>query len=152
MLLGWKYIRKDPEIVYVMGLTGLLCVYDTIDFVVFLVVSMLIVVLYSSRKSRVIEPICVSMQMIKCVSIVTPCLPSSRPVWGDWTYLELLFVFTPSMSIPVTWIRRRPNHSHTLPHDCDLLVGSGSMDILSQEGFAKMQEIVGDILASPVVL
>ena len=63
-----------------MGLTGLLCVYDTIDFVVFLVISMLIVVLYSSRKSRVIEPICVSMQMIKCVSIVTPCLPSSRPV------------------------------------------------------------------------
>ena len=44
----------------------------------------------------------------------------------------------------------RPSHSHTLPRD--FLAGSWSMDILSQEGFAKMREIVGDILASVAVL
>jgi len=40
----------------------------------------------------------------------------------------------------------RPSHDHTIPRD--FLAGAWSMDILSQEGFARMQEIVGDILAS----
>ncbi|KAF8811370.1 hypothetical protein BYT27DRAFT_6464062 [Phlegmacium glaucopus] len=44
----------------------------------------------------------------------------------------------------------RPSHSRTLPHN--FLAGSWSMDILSQEGLAKMQEIVEDISASVAAL
>ena len=44
----------------------------------------------------------------------------------------------------------RLSHSHTLPRD--FLAGSWSMDILSEEGFAKMQEIVGDIVDSVAAL
>ena len=40
----------------------------------------------------------------------------------------------------------RPSHRRILPRD--FLAGSWSMDILSQEGFDKMKEIVNDILVS----
>ncbi|KDR71444.1 hypothetical protein GALMADRAFT_102444 [Galerina marginata CBS 339.88] len=44
----------------------------------------------------------------------------------------------------------RPSRNHTLPRG--FLLGSWSMDILSQEGFTKMQAIVADILANVAAL
>ena len=40
----------------------------------------------------------------------------------------------------------RPNLGHTLPHD--FLGGAWDLDILSKEGFAKMKEIVDDVIAN----
>ena len=43
-----------------------------------------------------------------------------------------------------------PSPGHTLPHD--FLEGAWNIDILSDEGFTKMKEIVGDIVANAAAL
>ncbi|KZP31388.1 hypothetical protein FIBSPDRAFT_849882 [Athelia psychrophila] len=44
----------------------------------------------------------------------------------------------------------RPSRSRTLPRN--FLEGAWNIDVLSQEGFAKMKEIVGDVIGSAGVL
>ena len=67
--------------------------------------------------------------------------------------MVLLFAFIAVMSIPRTC---NLSSKIALVTDAysprDFLAGSWSMDILSQEGFDKMKEIVNDILVSVAAL
>ncbi|KAF8163853.1 hypothetical protein B0H34DRAFT_341389 [Crassisporium funariophilum] len=131
---------------------------DTIDFVVFLVVFdahrrpvLIAEIKDDSWVDRADLRLKADVQMRQCYDAMLADCPLPY-LWGLSLLGTSLRVYRGDVQSRAVQPRfeDRPSHSHTLPPD--FLAGSWSIDILSEEGFAKMQEIVGDILVRAAAL